>query len=291
VGHWIPGRAGNVFVVQRPKPRSWSVYKWVSDSELRLIRDRLQGSIVPTPRLIRWWPAQPDLPAAVELEYIGHLATTTPCYHFAPESIPFSSPDWLEDGLSGLVKLLAQVHRASRAETNGLRPLGPADDEDDFRVALAKLEAVKELPGGKRWHSFWTDHQRTAETAFAAAHALPATWLWGDAKWDHVGRKEDGSLVLLEWSDLRGPGGSDLFLSLFLGRRRRDEIVGMYAEAAEVAERDVRKALLRSCFVHGPGLSCLAVRGVAAGESSDTDRRFWRQEAETVAEAIDELSG
>lgn len=281
---------GRVFVVERPAPLPWTVYKWVGDAELRLIRDRLPGSLVPAPRLARWWPAEAGLPAAVELEHIPHLAAERPRYHFAPEAVGLSPGDWLDGGLDRLIKRLAEIHKAYRGADDGLRPSTPTEDLADFDGGLGKLKTVEGLPGGERWQTFWADRREMAERAFAAAHAPPATWLWVDAKWDHVGRRADGSLAILEWGDRRGPGGSDLFLLLFLDRSRRERLIAQYARTSGVGEIEVRSALLRSCFIHGPGLACLSVRGVAQGESSDADRQAWSREAETVARAVEELS-
>jgi len=122
---------------------------------------------------------------------------------------------------------------------------------------------------------------------------FPRTWCWGDAKWDHIGCRADGSAVLIEWSSELGLAGNDLYLALFLPQQRRQELFTTYLSAFRAInagvlalEEYLRLGLLRTCYLRGPGQAVLSIRGFAGGGSSEVDKAAWEKDAAVTADAI-----
>jgi hypothetical protein len=325
--HWIGGRRGRTYYATHGASGRRSVFKWCSRAEMVCWRDLLPGAPVATPAVLRAWEPEdagteearsasardgeqrPDasVAAAVELEWIPQMATDGPCYRFSPVHLPMADPAWRGPRLDALVASLGRMHAryaggAGLAAHEGLLTRWrPEADLENWRGDLRKLEAVAHLPGGSRWLDFWAPRAEEFRQILDELTAHPVTWLWGDAKWDHVGCREDGSVAVLEWSTTLGPAGSDLYLLLHEPPERREQLLAVYASAAAagapnregsaaqslggtaVAGWQIWLGLLRACFVHGPGQACLSLRGVADGASSDEDKAAWHADAETTA--------
>jgi hypothetical protein len=303
VGHWIPGRRGLTYLVAGPAPGARSVFKWCRPEELVCWRDLLPAAPVATPRVLRWWPAAPDAPPAVELERVPHLATPGPCYRFSPEHLALTDSAWRGARADALFAQLGRTHaaylggRGLGAHAAVLRAADRAGDLDAWETSLRKLAAVAQQPGAAAWLAFWAPRARRYARLLAELEAFPRTWLWGDAKWDHVGRRTDGTVVVLEWSTTLGPAGSDLYLALFEAPARRRALLGHYRRAAggwlgergAEPRRYLRLGLARACYVHGPGQACLAVRGPAGAASTARERAAWAADATRTARALEAL--
>jgi hypothetical protein len=300
--HWVTGRQGLTWFVERPDGRS--VFKWVDERELLIYRDLLPpGGAIRVPRLLRTWSVVDAEPAAVEMELIPHLAAPRPCYRFTPDLVPLADPAWTGERLDSLIALLADKH-ACHMHGSALEPHAavfdqatPQSDRADWQQSLAKLVTIADRsPAGRDWHRFWCDQESLLKQVSDELYEQPLTWIWGDAKWDHIGCRADGEVVVLEWSTTLGPAGSDLFLLLFLPPARRDALLHRYCTALAPAFPDYASArratllgLLRACFIHGPGQSTLSLRGVAAGSSTPADLAAWAIDARTTASAIKHL--
>jgi hypothetical protein len=302
VDHWIPGRRGLTYLVEGPPAGRRSVFKWCRPAELACWRDLLPAAPVATPRLYRWWAAAPGVPAAVQLEHLPHLATPGPCYRFSPEHLGLRDPAWRGACLDALVAQLGRVHaaylggRGLGAHAARLTVADPTSDLAAWADAMRKLTAVSQRPGAAPWIAFWAPRERRYQRLLAELEAFPRTWLWGDAKWDHVGRRADGTVVLLEWSTVLGPAGSDLYLALFEPPARRRDLLARYRRhaggwlgRASEARRYLGLGLARACYVHGPGQACLGVRGAAGAASTTRDRAAWAADAARTARALEEL--
>ena len=306
--HWIPGRRGLTYLVEGTSDAGGdsdgrrSVFKWCRTEELVCWRDLLPVAPVATPRIYRWWDATPELPAAVELEHIPELATPSPCYRFSPEYLALTDPSWRTTRLDDVFAQLGRMHAAHlgrvalEADTPQTTLVERANDLATWHASLRKLTAVAERPGADRWIAFWSARERRYEQVLAELEAFPSTWLWGDAKWDHLGRRADGTVVLLEWSTILGPAGSDLYLALFEAPARRQELLTHYRRSAggwladdPEAERYLRLGMARACYVHGPGQACLSVRGPAGAETTAQERAAWQADATRTAQSLEEL--
>ena len=279
VEHWIPGRRGLTYLVSRPSDGLRSVFKWCRFEELVCWRDLLPEAPVASPQVYRAWAGTPEAPPAVELEYIPHLATPAPSYRFSPDHLVLTDPAWRGPYLDALFAQLGRMHAASlggrgpaarAAGVTSITPISPANDLNDWADSMRKLRAVALLPGAAAWIAFWAGRERQYAHLLAELEAFPRTWLWGDAKWDHIGRRADGTVVVLEWSTMLGPAGSDLYLALFEAPARQRALFAHYRRAAggwlggrAEAWRYLRLGLARACYVHGPGQACLALRGPA----------------------------
>ena len=297
--HWIPGRRGQVYLVTQLDTGRRSVFKWCTPQELACWRDLLPAAPIATPTIYRSWNADVDRPAAVEMEYIPRLACPHPCYHFAPAYAGPVDPVWRMARLDALFARLGRMHaryasgKRLQAHLALFTHRTVDGDVHDWEANMRKLYAVAHLPGASDWIEFWAPRARRYHQLLAEVYTFPRTWLWGDAKWDHIGCRTDGTVVVLEWSTMLGPAGSDLYLALFEPPARRSALLDRYARNAQsllgskqVLEHSIRLGLIRACYLHGPGQACLAIRGLAGAESTTYDKAAWHVDATTTARAL-----
>ena len=302
--NWVTGRVGLVYFVTDPATGGRSVFKWVSQGELVAHRDLLPPAPVQVPAVSRWWRSEPDLPAALEMEYIPDLACPRPCYRFTPDSIPLTDPAWTGPRLEALFAQLGAMH-AEHWDGRGLgthqqhfERRDPCSDWQSWEEDMRKLYAVQHLPGASEWIDFWLGRERECQRVLDEAYSYPITWHWADAKWDHIGCRENGETVVLEYSPHLGPAGSDLYLMLFLPPGRQAALLNIYLRAARAVISDTVDhirclwlGLLRACYLHGPGQACLSLRGFADGGSSREDMAAWGKDAAATARVVQELEG
>lgn len=300
--NWVTGRQGLVWFVTSSSARS--VFKWIEPAELVVYRDLLPASPLSAPRLLRWWPADGVCPAAIEIEHIPHLASVRPRFRFHPETAALTDPAWLGERLDVLVTELATMHMRY-AGGRGLEPYAPSltssspqSDWATWQENDQKLDAIRNLPGAPQWLALWRSHEVLLKRTLEDLYRLPLAWCWGDVKWDHLGCRASGEVVLLEWSHRLMPPGNDFYLLLFLPPQQRDRLLARYlAIAAEayggesLCRRGILLGLLRTCLLYGPGQACLSLRGFAGGGSSEEDRIAWGRDAQISAAMMSVLSG
>jgi hypothetical protein len=302
VAHWITGREGLTWMVETAAGRS--VFKWVDARQWVILRELLPHTPIHTPRLLRSWPGDAVCPPAVEMEFIPHLAAPEPCYRFLPERVPLTDPAWVGDRLESLIDQLARMHaryfqgRGLEARAEALDRCTPDADWAFWKENLDKLSTVaNRSPHAQGRYGFWAGQEARFGRTLDGVYEFPLTWYWGDAKWDHIGCRADGQVVVLEWSAALGPPGSDLFLLLSLAPARCQELLDRYLsvvaqafEGIEAARRAILLGLLRACLIHGPGQATLSIRGFAAGGSTPADLSAWARDEQVTAEAMDELA-
>lgn len=299
--NWVTGRQGLVWFITRASGRS--VFKWVEPAELIVCRDLLPGSPLSAPQLLRWWPADAGCPAAIEIEHIPHLASPRPRFRFHPETAALNDLAWLGERLDALVTQLATMHaryaggRGLESYAASLTPSSPQSDWATWVENDHKLEAIQNLPGAEQWLAFWRSHELLLKRTLGDLYRIPLAWCWGDVKWDHLGCRASGEIVLLEWSHRLMPPGNDLYLLLFLPPQQRERLLTRYLDLAAEAyggyarcRRGIQLGMLRTCLLYGPGQSCLSLRGFAGGGSSEEDKIAWGHDAQNSAAMVSVLS-
>jgi hypothetical protein len=217
--------------------------------------------------------------------------------------VVLSDPLWRYAPLDNLVAEIGRMHawsvdgRVLGDQASGLTRAGAAADLALWQGDLVKLAAAAHLPGGAEWLAFWSPREPHYKAILDELSSFPTTWIWGDAKWDHLGRRGDGTIVVLEWSSTLGPAGSDLYLCLFEPPARQVELKRIYRDHAGGLvggqgglTRYLDLGLMRACYVHGVGQACLSLRGCAGGADTPADRVAWTADANTTAQSLTALA-